>query len=140
MYLLDTNVVSDLRRFRPERQTLIDWHRTNADVAMAISAITILELEWGYLKAAAQGADHAHWIREWIDRVVEERFSQAILPVDIAVARSAAYLKRQRTFPSADLLIGATAVANDLVLVTRNTADFEGMGIPLLNPWDPTPT
>lgn len=140
MYLLDTNVVSNLRRFRPERQSLFEWHRINASVPMAISAVTIMELEWGYQKAAAQGAGHAHWIREWIDLVVEERFRNATLPVDSAVARVAAQLKLQRTFPVADLLIGATALANGLTLVTRNIADFEGMGIALLNPWHPNST
>jgi hypothetical protein len=134
--LLDTNVISDLRRRRRDNARLFQWRASLGDVPTYISAITLLEIEFGATQAFRQRAPHAPILRRWIDDWVLVEFDGAVLPVDVAVAQQCARLQAIRTFPHNDALIAATALVYDLTLVTRDVWDFEHSGVRLLNPWD----
>ncbi len=135
MFLLDTNVVSELRR--PERTDakVAAWADRAASIDLFLSSITVLELETGVLMLARLDASAAKVIRRWIDDRVFPAFADRILPVDTDVARRCAALNVPDPRPYRDSLIAATALVHHLTLVTRNSADFEPMRVTLFNPW-----
>ncbi len=141
MYVLDTVVVSETRKIRAGRADpdVASWvARVEHDLAY-ISAITIQELELGVLLAERRNPASGTILRAWLDNDVFEAFDQRILPVDARVARLAASPHMPDPAPASDALIGATAIANNMVLVTRNTRDFERFpGLEVLNPWAST--
>lgn len=143
IYLLDTVVVSETRKIRSGRAdpTVASWvARVDQDLAY-ISAITIQELELGVLLAEGRDPASGAVPRRWLDNDVDEAFDGRILPVDAAVARLAASLHVPDPAPVSDALIGATAMANNMVLATRNTRDFRRFpGLEVLNPWEFTTT
>jgi predicted nucleic acid-binding protein len=138
MYLLDTNVVSELRKVRAGKadQAVSDWAAANESAPMFISAITIHELEHGVLLAERVDPLRGTILRKWLDDGVSPAFEGRVLPVDESVARAAAALRVPDPAPFRDALIGATALVHGLVMVTRNTPDFRRFaGLPVLNPW-----
>ena len=139
MYLLDTVVVSETRKIRSGRADpgVASWvARVDHDLAY-ISAITIQELELGVLLAERRDPTSGAVLRHWLDNDVYEAFDGRILPVDATVARAAASLHVPNPAPVSDALIGATAIANNMVLATRNTRDFGRFrGLEVLNPWE----
>jgi toxin FitB len=136
IYLLDSNVLSELRRPKLTAQCVSAWFsRTDAD-DMATSAIVILELEYGAARAAYRRLPHAQLLRDWIDQQVLPAFADRILPVDHRVAARCAGLHVPRARPYSDALIAATALVHHLTLVTRNFGHFDGTGVTLFNPWD----
>ncbi len=143
MYLLDTVVVSETRKIRSGRADpgVASWvARVDHDLAY-ISAITIQELELGVLLAEGRDPPSGAVLRHWFDNDVYEAFDGRILPVDATVARVAASLHVPDPAPVSDALIGATAIANNMVLATRNTRDFGRFpGLEVLNPWEFTAT
>jgi predicted nucleic acid-binding protein len=136
MFLLDTNVVSELRR--PERASanVVAWASTIPAASFFLSAISILEIELGALQIARRDAAQGAVLRAWIDDQVLPRFEGRILAVDTAVARRCAHLHVPDPRAERDALIGATALVHGLTVVTRNVADFARLGVALLNPWD----
>ena len=131
MYLLDTCVISEARRRTPQA---VSWLRSARSETLFISVITIGEIMKGVeMKMRTDPATGTHLLR-WLD---ELRFVYAnrILPVDDAVAVNWGRLMAQRTRPVADTLIAATAFTFNKVIVTRNASDFEGVGVPILDPW-----
>ncbi len=137
-YLLDTNVVSELRRVRggTANPGLAAWAEQVPSVAMFISAITIHELEHGVLlmerSAAAQGA----LLRTWLDQSVAAAFRERVLPVDERIARRAAALHVPDPVPFRDALIGATALVHGMTVVTRDLKDFGRFdALDVLCPW-----
>lgn len=138
MYLLDTNVVSELRKAKSGKASpkVIEWARSVPPASLYLSAITVLEIELGILlierKDAAQGAQ----LRSWMSSHVLPSFADRILPVDTAVALRCARLHVPDLGAERDMLIGATALAHGFTLVTRNVADFKGIELQLLNPWE----
>ena len=143
MYLLDTVVVSETRKVESGRAdpNVASWvTRVENDLAY-ISAITIQELELGVLLVERRDPASGAVLRSWLDNDVYEAFDQRILPVDAKVARLAASLHVPDPAPVSDALIAATAMANNMVMVTRNTRDFERFqGLEVLNPWKSTAT
>jgi hypothetical protein len=135
MFLLDTNVVSELRR--PDRADpgLAAWAAGAVPAELFISAITLFELELGTLLAGRRDAAKGQVLRDWLDRQVIPAFGGRILPVDAAVAQRCAALHVPDPRPQRDSLIAATALVRRLTVVTRNTRDFEPTGVALLNPW-----
>ena len=137
MYVLDTNVVSELRKVRLAKAdpNVKAWSETVDAAALFISAITILELEQGVVgierKDAAQGAI----LRAWLDQQVLPEFAGRILPVDTAVAQRCARLHVPDKGGERDALIAATALVHGMAVVTRNVADFEPTGVQTINPW-----
>lgn len=135
MYLLDTNVVSELRKAARADASVRAWAENTAAGSSWLSTITALELEIGVLRMerrdVAQGAQLRRWLEDW----VLTRFKERMLDVDVTVAREGARLRVPDPRPERDALIGATALTHGLTLVTRNVGDFEPMGVALLNPW-----
>ncbi|NNM73374.1 type II toxin-antitoxin system VapC family toxin [Enterovirga aerilata] len=134
MFLLDTNVVSELRR--PDRADggVLQWAKAQRAAEFHLSAITILEIELGILRLARKDAEHSSRLRSWMDHVLQE-FSRRILPIDLAVAQRCAPLHIPDPLPDRDALIAATALVHGLTVVTRNTKDFAPTGVSTLNPW-----
>ena len=139
MYLLDTNVVSEIRKISSGRadQNVAAWAEGVDAARTYLSAITIGELEHGVLLAERRDPDSGAVLRDWLDNDVCGEFEQQILPVDTAVARRAAVLHGPDPAPEADALIAATGMSHDMVLVTRNAGDFHRFEeLNLLNPWN----
>ena len=139
MYVLDTNVVSEIRKIKAGRAdpNVAAWAgRVETDLTY-ISAITIQELEHGVLLVERRDPVSGGVLRNWLDNDVHEAFDQRILPVDAEVARLAAALHVPDPASVTDALIAATALAHNMAVVTRNVSDFERFrGLEILNPWD----
>lgn len=137
MYLLDTNVLSELRR--PERAdaNVASWAARTPAAAFWISVISILEIEMGVLRVERRDPAQGAQLRTWFEGQVLRSFGSRILPVDVAVARRSAALHVPDPRADRDALIAATALVHGLTVVTRNTGDFEATAVPLINPWRP---
>ena len=138
MYLLDTNVVSELRKARAGRAdpNVMQWAQKIPPPALFISAITVLELELGVLLLERRDAGQGGVLRSWLERHVLTAFEERVLGVDTAVARRCAALHVPDPRGERDALIAATALVHGMTVITRNTADFEAMGVALYNPWE----
>ena len=132
MFLLDTNVVSELRKSRPNPY-VVAWLESAHENDLHISALTLGELQAGVEITRGQDAAKAAEIEAWIDRVAE---SWSVLTLDTAVCRCWARLmhKRQDDLLQ-DAMMAATALVHGLTVVTRNLRDFKGFGVTLLDPF-----
>jgi toxin FitB len=137
MFLLDTNVLSELRRRDRADRRVAAWAAGMHVSDLCLSAITILEIEAETLLLLRRDPDQGAVLRSWIDGHVIPAFHGRILPVDTAVAQRCAALHVPDPRAERDALIAATALVHRLKVVTRNVVDFEPMGVPTLNPWDP---
>lgn len=138
MFVLDTNVVSELRKVRSGKANrgVAEWAVTRASAEMFVSAITIHELEHGVLLMERSGPAQGAVLRSWLDESVAAAFAERVLVVDEHVARRAAALHVPDPAPFRDALIGATALVHHMTVVTRNVADFENFdGLEIHNPW-----
>ena len=137
MYLLDTNVVSELRKAKSGKADagVIAWAAGLSASELFLSAISVLELEMGVLLVERRDAAQGAVLRSWLDKHVLPAFAERILPVDTAVARRCARLHVPDPRAERDALIAATALVHDLTVVTRNVGNFEATGVRLLNPW-----
>lgn len=138
MFILDTNVVSELRKVRSGKANpgVTSWAERVSSAEMFLSAITIHELEHGVLLMERSDPPQGALLREWLDRSVAVAFTRRVLAVDEWVARRAAGLHVPDPASFRDALIGATALVNHMAVVTRNVADFERFdGLEVINPW-----
>ena len=133
-YLLDTNVVSELARARPEA-AVVEWISAVPDEALFLSVLTIGELRKA-VEALPRGAKRES-LRLWLERDLAGWFGERLLPIDAAVAdRWGRLVAAAKSTPAAiDSLLAATALRHDLRLVTRNVADFAFPGLEVVNPW-----
>lgn len=132
MYLLDTNVVSELRRLRPHGAVLA-WLEGVADADLHLSAVTIGEIQAGIEMTREQDAAKAAEIEAWLEQVAR---TYNILDMNADVFRAWARLMHRKSGEIIeDAMIAATASVHGLTVVTRNTRDFEGLNVPLLNPF-----
>lgn len=136
MFLLDTNVLSELRREDRADVHVAAWARSVDHLQIYLSAITILEIEAGTLLLARRDAQQGRVLRTWIDGQVLPAFDGRILAVDTAVAQRCAQLHVPDRRAERDALIAATALVHRLKVVTRNAADFMPMGLDPINPWE----
>lgn len=136
MYLLDTNVLSELRRRDRTHPRVAAWADGVQPQELYLSAITILEVEAGVLMLERRDAPAGAVLRAWINDKVLPAFEGRILAVDTAVAQRCAGLHVPDSRAERDALIAATALVHRLKLVTRNAADFQHMGVDMLNPWE----
>lgn len=135
-YLLDTNVVSSLRRRDKAAPELLAWVDGVSPLDFWISVITVMEIELGAALVARRDPAQGDMLQRWIMDQVLPSFGERILPVDLAAARRCARLHVPDPRPERDALIGATALIHGLTLVTRNVTDFKEMQISLIDPWN----
>jgi toxin FitB len=135
MFLLDTNVVSELRRPERANVNVRVWASKTPAEFHAVSVVSILELERGTLLMERRDSLQGAILRRWLELEVLRPLATRILDIDAAIARRCAALHVPDTRPERDALIAATALVHGLTVVTRNTADFAPMGVPVLNPW-----
>lgn len=135
MFVLDTDVVSELRRPGKADPGVTAWASATPLAGFFLSSITVLELELGALLLERKDATRGAVLRTWIDNQVLPRFEGRILAVDTAVARRCARLHVPDPRAERDALIAATALVHGMTVVTRNVIDFEATGVAVLNPW-----
>lgn len=136
-FLLDTNVISEVIRRRPEPR-VVEWLASTNEDLMYLSVLTLGEIRRG-IAALKTGARRAA-LEAWLDGELRIRFAAKILPIDEAVADqwgvlAAAAAARGRPFPVVDGLLAATALHHNVTLVTRDDAHLAGAGVPVFNPW-----
>jgi len=136
MYILDTNVVSELRKAKKADQNVKNWAHPLPAGSLYISVISVLELEIGILLIERRDQDQGRILRAWMERHVLPTFSGRILAIDTAVAVRCATLHVPNPRSDRDALIAATALVHGLTVATRNVADFGRMGVGVLNPWE----
>ena len=136
MYLLDTNVVSELRKAKSGKADakVIAWAASVSASSLFLSVVTVLELETGILLIERRDAAQGRVLRGWLEGQVLPAFMGRILPVDVPVAQCCAKLHVLEPSADRDALIAATALVHGMTIVTRNIADFQATGVKLLNP------
>ena len=137
MYLLDTSVVSEIRKARAGKadRHVAAWAAAVPGADLFVSVIAIQELEIGVLLAERRDPSQGRVLREWLDVHVLHAFEGRVLPVDTQVARRSAHLHVPSPRPVRDALMAATALVHGMTVATRNVADFEPTGVPVINPW-----
>ena len=138
MFLLDTNVVSELRKVRMGNAdpNVAAWTETVDAAELFVSAITIMELELGVLSVERKDAKQGAVLRSWLEQHVLPEFVGRTLSVDTVVAQRCARLHVPDRRGERDALIAATALIHGMIVVTRNVADFKPTGVAILNPWE----
>lgn len=136
-YLLDTNVISELRKSAARTEPNVRaWAQQQSTSELSISVITVLEIEIGVARLERRDPSQGQTLRTWLERDLLAAFDTRTLPVDLDVVRRAAVMHVPDPRPERDVLIAATALTHNLVVVTRNIADFRRLGVELLNPWN----
>lgn len=138
MYVLDTNVVSELRKIRAGKADphVATWAQSVDAADPFVSSITIMELELGILAMERKDAAQGMLLRTWMEQHVLPEFAGRTLPIDTAVALRCASLHVPDKRGERDALIAATALVHGMTVVTCNVDDFEATGVAVLNPWD----
>ena len=134
MYLLDTDVLSALRR-RERNQAVTSWYDQQRESELHISVVTIGEVEKGISQELNRDAEFAETLTRWLSRILRA-YSSRILDIDIPTARRWGRLSAALGNRNTDLFIAATALEHDLIVVTRNVRHFEPTGVRLVNPFD----
>ena len=136
MYLLDTNIVSEIRKGAQGDTNVLNWARAASASSLFLSVITILEIEAGIRKKERKDPPQGAMLRSWLNSRVLPTFSDRILNIDLAVVVCCAKLHIPDPCSERDALISATALVHGLIVVTRNIKDFKETGVELLNPWE----
>jgi toxin FitB len=134
-YLLDTNVVSELKRRSRGHEGVKRWFRDHLTERFYLSVITLGEIRMGIELKRRNDAERATRLEEDLKGLIEE-YADHLLPVDEQVADLWGRLNCPETLPTTDSLIAATAIVHDLVVVTRNVRDFERTKVALVNPFE----
>lgn len=135
MFLLDTNVISELRRRDKANPLVLDWAAAVPAAQFYLSVITVLEIEQGILQVSRRDQAQGAHLRAWFDTMILPTFGDRILAIDSVVAQRCAALHVPDPRAERDALIAATALVHGMTVVTRNVADFVATKVPLINPW-----
>jgi hypothetical protein len=137
MFLLDTNVVSELRKAKANKAdpNVTTWAASVSASALFLAAVSILELETGVLLVERRDPAQGAVLRTWIDNHVLPAFADRILPFDTVIARRCARLHVPDPRSDRDAMIAATALVHGMTVVTRNVDDFAPTGVSVLDPW-----
>ena len=136
MVLMDTNIISEIRKGRRCDAAVAEWYAGVAEGELYLSVLVLGEIRKG-AELARRRRDYAQAeaLENWL-QTVAERFAERILPVDAATALTWGRLTALRPLPVIDGLLAATALTQNMILATRNLADFQGLGVQLLNPFE----
>ena len=135
MFMLDTNVVSEMRRQKKMHPNVYAWAQSTPFASLYLSAITVFEIEMGVLRIERKDAKQAVPLRWWLEQRVLKEFDGRILPFDTTAARRCAGLHVPNPKAERDAMIAATALVHGMTVITRNVADFRFMGSNTFNPW-----
>ena len=137
MLILDTNVVSELRKIRSGKadENVAKWADSVVTIDLYLSVITVQELEIGVLLSERRDPTQGAMLRAWLNNHVLPAFTGRIISIDTAVAQCSARLHVPDPRPVRDTLIAATALVHGMAVVTRNVIDFEPTGVRIINPW-----
>ncbi len=136
MFLLDANVISELRRPVLANPGVLVWVAATPTTSLFLSVMTVQELEHGVLLIERRDPKAGAILRDWFENQVLLAFEDRILDVNTQVARVAASFHVPNPAPFADALIAATALANSMTVVTRNETDFKQLEVRIINPWN----
>jgi predicted nucleic acid-binding protein len=135
-FLLDTNVLSELRRSQRADPAVRQW-AGQLDVQQSfISVVTVLEIEHGAVMIAKKDPAFSARLIAWLHNEILPHYDARVLPIDVAVAMKCAQFGQVHANHFADALLAATALVHNLTLVTRNIGDFRDFAVPLVNPWN----
>ncbi|MFM9047538.1 MAG: type II toxin-antitoxin system VapC family toxin [Cyanobium sp.] len=136
-YLIDTNVISELRRRDPEPR-VVQWFEQRPAGELYLSVLSLGEIRRGVEKLEAGPRQRA--LRTWLEQELPAFFAGRLLPIDKGVAHRWGHLmaKVGRPLPAIDSLLAATAQEHNLVLITRNLKDVAELPVAVFNPWEPT--
>ncbi|MGD1954925.1 MAG: type II toxin-antitoxin system VapC family toxin [Sphingomonadales bacterium] len=142
MFLLDTNVVSELRKVGDGRadKNVVTWGSSASTALFYLSVVTLMELEVGVHRIERRDSKQGEMLRTWLTQKVMPTFENQRLPIDEDIAQTCAALQIPDPRPERDTWIAATAIVHKMVVVTRNIGDFVPMCVEFINPWDQTPT
>ncbi len=137
MFILDTNVISELRKAGDGKAdaNVVAWLSSVDAGTLYLSTITLMEIELGVLRIERRDPLQGARLRAWVDHRILPEFADRTLSVDLAVALRCAPLHVPDPRPERDAFIAATALVHGMTIVTRNVADFAPIGVPLVNPW-----
>jgi toxin FitB len=138
MFILDTNVVSELRKARSGRAdaNVSRWAASVEPSTLYISVITAMELEAGVLQIERRDVAQGAILRQWLQAKVLTEFDGRVLPIDLPVAQRCARLHVPDRKSDRDALIAATGLVHGMTVVSRNVSDFAATGVSLVNPWE----
>ena len=138
MFLLDTNVVSELRKAgsKHANSNVERWARATPGEQTYLSVITIFELERGILLTERKDKPKGDILHQWFENHVLLKYAERTIPLTVEIARRCALLHVPDPMADYDAMIAATALVHGLTVVTRNVGDFEKTGVKLLNPWE----
>ena len=134
-YLLDTNIISEIRKGPRCHPNLAAWYSNLEEESLYLSVLVLGEIRKGIEGLRGRDMGKASELDLWLEQL-QTNFQSQILPADIAISQEWGHLSSLHTVPVIDGLLAATATAHGLVLVTRNTQDFADLGIQLLNPFE----
>ena len=136
MYLIDTNVISEVGKGRRCDRQVAEWYRGVSDDDLFLSVLVVGEIRQGIERLRARNPRRAQTLEKWLEELLES-FGDRVLPVDAKVAQNWGRLNARSSFPVVDSLLAATAEAHGLTLVTRNLKDIERSGVRCINPFEP---
>ena len=136
MYLLDTMVLSELRK-KDRNPGVTQWLSGKSDRELFVSVVSIGEISKGIAQQDKRNGEFAKILRQWLEKLLL-LYRERILPVDIPIAKRWGELSAGVNNSGVDTLLAATALENDLVIVTRNEKHFSQMGVNIINPWKQT--
>jgi predicted nucleic acid-binding protein len=134
MYLIDTNVISEVGKGRRCDPKVSEWYQQVDDAELFLSVLVIGEIRQGIERLRTRNLRRANAIEKWLEELVQS-FSERILAVDEKVAQNCGRMNARSSFPVIDSLLAATAQTHGLILVTRNLKDIEPCGVRCLNPF-----